>query len=93
MNKDYDCPQIVPYVEEVRKLERKLKGLRFEHVMRKDNFAVDELAKMAAERRKPPAAVFYQKEAAPSVAPQPAAGDAPPAPKEPLQQQGSMPLT
>lgn len=52
VNKDYDCPQMAAYVDEVRKLERKFKGLRFEHVKRKDNFAVDELSKLAAERRK-----------------------------------------
>ncbi|RRR19814.1 reverse transcriptase-like protein [Streptococcus anginosus] len=49
------------YVEEVRKLERKFKGLRFEYVKRKDNFAVDELVKMVAERRKFSAGVFCQK--------------------------------
>ena len=34
VNKEYDCPQMAAYVDEVRKLERRFKGLQLEHVPR-----------------------------------------------------------
>lgn len=79
VNKDYDCPQMAAYVEEVRKLESRFKGLRFEHVKRKDNFVADELSKWAAERSKVPPGVFVQRQSKPSVDPKTVAGEAPPA--------------
>lgn len=91
MNKDYDCPQIAVYVEEVRKRESKFKGLRFEHVKRMDNFVADELSKWVAERSKVPPGVFVQRQSKPSVDPKTVAGEAPPATQGDPQLRGTMP--
>ncbi|RRR26000.1 reverse transcriptase-like protein, partial [Schaalia georgiae] len=50
INKNYNYPQITPYVKKIRKLKRKFKNLRFEHVKRKNNFATNELSKITVKQ-------------------------------------------
>ena len=48
--KEYNCPHLGEYVEEVRKMELRFKGVQMEHVPRADNSIADELSKIAARR-------------------------------------------
>ena len=54
----YKSPLMVAYCQEVRKLEDKFQGIELHHVPRKDNDAVDFLAKLATRRDPSPSGVF-----------------------------------
>jgi ribonuclease HI len=49
VNKEYDCPQMAAYMEKIRKMERRFKGIQMEHIHRNQNIIVDELSKIAAK--------------------------------------------
>jgi hypothetical protein len=59
------------YCLEVRKLENKLYGLEFHHVVRDNNIAEDVLSKLGSTRAQVPAGVFIHELHAPSI-PEPA---------------------
>ena len=67
VNKDYECPQMAPYVEEVRKMERRFDGLGMEHIRRAKNIAADALSQMAARRAPIPPGVFLERLTKPSI--------------------------
>ena len=48
VRKEYDCPRMKAYVEEVRKLELQFKGIQMEHIPQGENFVADELSKIAS---------------------------------------------
>jgi ribonuclease HI len=77
VTKEYDCPQMRAYVDEVRKLERRFDGLQMEHIPRGQNNIADELSKMAARREPAPDGVFIERLTQPSVATKPLAGALP----------------
>ena len=58
--KESSCksPFMAAYYQEVCKLEDKFQGIKLHHVSRKDNDAVDFLAKLAARRDPSPSGVF-----------------------------------
>jgi len=58
--KESSCkiPLLAVYCHEVRKLEDKILGIELHHVPRKDNDAIDFLAKLAARRDSSPNGVF-----------------------------------
>ena len=68
VTKEYDCPQMAAYVEEVRKMERRFDGLQMEHVPRAMNVIADELSKLAARREPVPLGVFIERLTRPSIA-------------------------
>ena len=72
--KDWSCrdPTMEAYCQEVRKLESKFDGLEITHVLRRDNEAADELAKMGSARAPVPEGIFLSKLHAPSVRTEPA---------------------
>ena len=49
-NKDYLCPLMEAYVDEVRKLEQHFDGLQMEHIPRTQNEVANALSKLAARR-------------------------------------------
>jgi hypothetical protein len=49
------------YVEEVRKMELRFKGIQMEHVPRADNSIADELSKIAARREPVPPGAFIER--------------------------------
>ena len=55
------------YCAEIRKLEGKFYGLEFQHVLRDDNKAADELANMGSTRAQVPPGVFVQDLIKPSI--------------------------
>jgi hypothetical protein len=55
------------YCLEVCKLENKLYGLEFHHVVRDNNVAVDVLSKLGSTRAQVPAGVFVHEVHAPSI--------------------------
>ena len=67
VNKDYECPQMAPYVEEVRKMERRFDGLSMEHIRRARNIAADALTQMATRRTPIPPGVFLERLTRPSI--------------------------
>jgi ribonuclease HI len=67
------------YCLEVRKLENKLYGLEFHHVVRDNNIVADVLSKLGSTRAKVPAGVFVHELHAPSI-PEPALTTTDPAP-------------
>ena len=71
--KEYDTPRMWAYVEEVRKLELRFKGLQMEHIPRGENFVANELSKIAARREPVPPGTFVEKLTRPSVERQPSA--------------------
>jgi ribonuclease HI len=46
--KEYDCPQMWAYIDEVRRLERRFRGLQLEHIPRGENLVANELSKLTA---------------------------------------------
>ena len=74
VTKVYDCPLMAPYVDEVRKLERRFKGIKMEHIPRRQNFTANELARLAAERSPVPPGTFVELLARPSIVPKAVAG-------------------
>jgi ribonuclease HI len=50
VNKEYDCPQMAAYVDEVRRMERRFKGIQMEHIPRGHNILADELSNIAVKR-------------------------------------------
>src|SRR5215216_3926372 len=50
VNKDYQCPLMEAYLEEVRRLEEHFDRLQTEHVPRAENSIVDYLSKFAAQK-------------------------------------------
>jgi hypothetical protein len=67
------------YCLEVRKLENKLYGLEFHHVVRDNNVPADVLSKLGSTRAQVPAGVFIHELHAPSI-PEPAPTTTDPAP-------------
>ena len=65
--KEYNCPRMRAYVEEVRKMELKFKGLQMEHVHRADNSIADELSKIAAQREPAPTGAFIERLTQPTI--------------------------
>ncbi|KAM0854748.1 hypothetical protein ACQ4PT_050237 [Festuca glaucescens] len=65
--KEYDCPQMWAYVDDVRRLERRFHGLQLEHIPQGDNFITDELSKLAAQGGPVPSGVFLERLTKPSV--------------------------
>ena len=61
VNKEYDCPQMEAYVEEVRKMEHRFDGLRMEHIPRGLNSVADELSKIASRRDPVTPLVFIER--------------------------------
>ena len=55
------------YVDEVRRLERRFRGLQLEHIHWADNFLADELSKLAAKGGPFPPGVFMERLTEPSV--------------------------
>ena len=55
------------YVATIRKLENKFYGLEFHHVLRADNQAADELAKLGSTRAEIPHGVFIEDLLKPSI--------------------------
>jgi hypothetical protein len=55
------------YCLEVRKLENKLYGLEFHHIVRDNNVAADVLSKLGSTRAQVPAGVFVHELHAPSI--------------------------
>ena len=57
------------YCQEVRKLEDKFDGLKFTHVLRDNNQAADELAKIGSSRSEVPPDVFLHTLDSPTISP------------------------
>ena len=57
VNKEYACPQMAPYVEEVWKLQRCFDNFRATYIPRGDNSVADELSLLASRREPVPAGV------------------------------------
>ena len=55
------------YVEEVRKMELKFKGIHMEHVPRADNSIAAKLSKIAARREPAPLGAFIERLTRPTV--------------------------
>jgi hypothetical protein len=64
---DHNKENMDAYCLEVRKLENKLYGLEFHHVVRDNNVAADVLSKLGSTRAQVPAGVFVQELHAPSI--------------------------
>ena len=69
VNKDYQCPQMEAYVDEVRKMERHFDGLQMEHIPRAQNYIADELSRLAARKEPVAPGTFIQRLTQPSVVP------------------------
>ena len=65
--KEYDCRRMGAYVEEVRKMELRFRGLQMEHVLRADNSFSEELSKIAARRGAVPPGVFVERLTQPTI--------------------------
>jgi ribonuclease HI len=67
--KDSSChdPKMKSYCKEVRRLEDKFHGLEFNHIMRRNNEATDELTKIMSSRTTVPPDVFSRDLHEPSV--------------------------
>ncbi|CAN6207958.1 unnamed protein product [Urochloa humidicola] len=63
------------YYEEVRKLEEKFDGLELRHILRCQNEAADQLAKLASSREPVPSGIFVNDQREPSVKPPKRKGD------------------
>jgi hypothetical protein len=68
---DHNKENMDAYCLEVRKLENKLYGLKFHHVVCDNNVAADVLSKLGSTRAQVPASVFVYELHAPSI-PEPA---------------------
>src|SRR4051812_25941348 len=69
VNKDYQCPLMEDYVDEVRKLEERFDGLQMEYVPRAENDIADGLSKCAALKLPVEPGPFVLKLTQPSVTP------------------------
>jgi hypothetical protein len=69
INKDYQCPLMEAYVEEVRKLEERFDGLQTEHVPCAKNSIADHLSKCAAQKLFVEPGIFVLHLTQPSVSP------------------------
>jgi ribonuclease HI len=69
VNKSWDHTKenMDAYCLEVRKLKNKFYGLKFHHVVRDNNIAVDVLSKLGSTRAQVPAGVFVHELHAPSI--------------------------
>jgi ribonuclease HI len=69
VNKSRDCNKenMDAYYLDVRKLENKLYGLEFQHVVRDNNVAADVLSKLGSTRAQVPAGVFVHELHTPSI--------------------------
>ena len=65
--KEYNCPHMRAYVEEVRKMELKFKGIQMEHVPQADNSIADELCKIAARWEPAPPGAFIERLTQPTI--------------------------
>ena len=52
VNKEYACPQMAPYVEEVWKLQRRFSSFRAAYVPREEYTSADELSQLASKRNR-----------------------------------------
>jgi hypothetical protein len=64
---DYNKENMDAYCLEVRKLEKKICGLEFHHVVYDNNVAADVLSKLGSTRAQVPAGVFIHELHAPSI--------------------------
>jgi hypothetical protein len=58
---------MVTYQQEVRRLEENFDGFELHHILRRDNEAVDALARLGSSRELPPLGVFAQDLLKPSI--------------------------
>jgi ribonuclease HI len=70
INKDYQCPLMEAYVEEVRKLEECFDGLQTEHIPHAENSIADHLSKCTAQKLSVEPRIFVLNLTQPSVSPQ-----------------------
>jgi ribonuclease HI len=71
VHKEYECPQMAAYVEEVRKMERHFKGIKMEHITRTQNLIANELSKIGAKRQPVHPGTFVEYLMEPCVKPRP----------------------
>jgi hypothetical protein len=64
---DHNKENMDAYCLEVRKLENKLYGLKFHHVVRDNNVAANVLSKLGSTRAQVPAGVFVHQLHGPSI--------------------------
>jgi ribonuclease HI len=69
VNKNYQCPLMEAYVDEVRKLEERFDGLQMEHIPRAENDIADGLSKRAALKLPVEPGTFVLQLTQPSVTP------------------------
>jgi hypothetical protein len=74
------------YLEEHRKMEKRIQGLELKHIPRGENVEVDEIAKHASHRLAQPAGVFEEHLFKPSASPLTTGSDLPPALPPPPEQ-------
>jgi ribonuclease HI len=69
LNKDWDMTseKIDAYCKEIRKLEGKIYGIEYTHVIQDKNQAADELSKLGSSRAKVPHGIFIQDLVKPSI--------------------------
>ena len=65
--KEYNCPHMGAYMEEVRKMELRFKGVQMEHIPRADNSIADELSKIASRREPVPPGAFTERLTRPTI--------------------------
>jgi hypothetical protein len=58
---------MVAYYQEVRKLEEKFDCFELQHILRRDNEAIDALTQVGSSREDPPSGVFVQDLTKPSI--------------------------
>ena len=69
INKEYACPQMAPYVEEVWKLQRRFSSFRVVYVPREENTSEDELSQLASKREPVPPGIYIEVLRQPSISP------------------------
>ena len=67
VNKEYACPQMAPYVEEVWKLQRRFNSFRAVYVPPNENTVADELSQLASVQDPVPPGVYIEVLRRPSV--------------------------
>ena len=60
VNKEYACPQMAPYVEEVWKLQRRFGSFRAAYVPREENTSADQLSQLASKRELVPPGIYIE---------------------------------
>ena len=60
VNKEYVCPQMAPYVEEVWKLQRRFNSFRAAYVPWNENTVTDELSQLASRQDPVPPGVYTE---------------------------------